>query len=229
LTAVYDAAYARRYRTHDDSLDDSRPYLELAGWVQELCARFEPGVDALDLGCGTGRYFSALRGVRSLVGLDASAEMLAEAAQPIHPGRITVGEIRLVHGDLASHDFPDGSFNLVYSIGVLAEHVPLDERVVARVRRWLRPSGRFAFTTVHPDSHSIPRTIGRRAGRAALAFVPDVLAGPLRNRLLTGGRYADERRIAELLSPSFTIESLDRFVSEAHLHCRCVARLTGPR
>ena len=27
-----------------------------------------------------------------------------------------------------THAFPAGSFDLVYSIGVLAEHVPLDER-----------------------------------------------------------------------------------------------------
>jgi hypothetical protein len=39
--------------------------------------------------------------------------------------------------------------------------------------------------------------------------------------------YADERWIAEVLQPAFAIESIERFVSEAHLHCLCVARKVG--
>jgi hypothetical protein len=42
-----------------------------------------------------------------------------------------------VQGDLATHAFPDQSFDLVYSIGVLAEHVPLEAALVSRVSRWL--------------------------------------------------------------------------------------------
>ena len=41
---------------------------------------------------------------------------------------------------------------------------------------------------------------------------------------MSGGMYADETRIQEVLTPMFAIESLERFVSEAHLHCLCVAR-----
>ena len=41
---------------------------------------------------------------------------------------------------------------------------------------------------------------------------------------MSNGMYADETRIQEVLSPLFAIESLERFVSEAHLHCLCVAR-----
>ena len=48
-------------------------------------------IDALDLGCGTGRYFCALRGVRTLVGLDASAAMLERARHPMHEDQITIG------------------------------------------------------------------------------------------------------------------------------------------
>jgi hypothetical protein len=52
--------------------------------------------------------------------------------------------------------------------------------------------------------------------------IPAPLDVPLRLRLLTHGLYADERRVQELLVGRFSIESLDRFVSEAHLHCRCI-------
>ena len=61
--------------------------------------------DALDLGCGTGRYFCALHGVRTLVGLDASAAMLAQARHPLHEDRIAAGGVTLVQGDLLGYDF----------------------------------------------------------------------------------------------------------------------------
>ena len=221
---LYDQDYARRYRDHDNELDDCRPYEELVAWLRDLSARMQPGFDALDLGCGTGRYFWALDGAGELTGLDDSAPMLEQAATPVHADRVTAERVSLVHGDLARHDFAPGSFDLVYSIGVLAEHVPLDAAIVDRVGRWLRPRGRFAFTTVHPESPSVPQTPLRRVARGVAQLVPPSLDAPLRERLLARGLYADERRVRELLAPSFEVETLERFESEAHLHCRCVAR-----
>lgn len=226
--ALYDQRYAERYRAHDDTLADSGPYLGFVAWLQRVCDQFREPIDALELGCGTGRYFSALKNVRSLVGLDASADMLALARTPYRAETITIQNITLIHGDLFTQPLADGAFDLVYSIGVLAEHAPLNEQVASRVHRLLKPGGRFAFSTVHPDSPSITRTVGRSIGRM-LAALPGPLKQPMRERLLSGGMYADESRIHELLTPAFTIESIERFISEAHLHCLCVARLAGPR
>ena len=221
---LYQPEYARRYRAHDDEFEESAPCRQFADWLAAVCRTFVEPIDVLDLGCGTGRYFWALVGVRRLVGLDASASMLAEAQHPFKADRVSAASVSLIEGDLFEYDFAAGGFDLVYSIGVLAEHVPLDAAIVARVHRWLRAGGRFAFTTVHPDSPSIPTTAGRRLGRMLLP----VTAGPVRRRLharlLSRGMYADETRIRELLGPRFTIESLARFESEAHLHGLCVAR-----
>ena len=225
--AIYDAAYARKYRDHDDALGASRPYHDLVAWLQDVSRRFEAPFDALDLGCGTGRYFWAVTGARALTGIDPSAAMLAEAASPVHADRITAGRIALVSGDVLTVEFAPRAFDLVYAIGVLAEHVALDARVVSRVARWLRPGGRFAFTTVHPESPSVPRTAMRRVAHGVSRVIPAPLDAPLRARLLAHGRYADERRVQELLAGPFAIESLERFESEAHLHCRCVARKRG--
>jgi len=222
--SLYDGAYAARYRLHDDGLDNSAIYLEFVTWLQRVCTNWSAPFDALDLGCGTGRYFCALRGVRTLVGFDASPAMLEQARHPIHEDQITAGEITLVHGDLMTQDFGAGRFDLVYSIGVLAEHVPLQPALVASIARWLRPGGRFALSTVHPESESIPRTPARRLGTALSTRLPAPFNRALRERLLSGGLYADEARLEELLAGSFTIESLERMVSEAHLHCLCVAR-----
>jgi SAM-dependent methyltransferase len=221
---LYDEAYAKRYRAHDDEFLDSRPCRDFAEWLERICETFQPPIDVLDLGCGTGRYFWALTGVRDLIGIDASRPMLAEARHPYNAARITARKIVLIEDDLSSHDFGVEQFDLVYSIGVLAEHVAFDETVASRVARWLRPRGRFAFTTVHLDSPSIPKTPGRRLGRALAAVVPPALRERIRARLLAGGLYADEARVRAVLDPAFDIELLQRFESEAHLHCLCVAR-----
>jgi SAM-dependent methyltransferase len=222
--ALYDPDYARRYREHDDELHHSRPYRLFAEWLHGVCAHFVPPIDVLDLGCGTGRYFCALTGVRQLTGIDASPAMLAEARHPYRADQITAERIALVGGDFATADFAPAQFDLVYSIGVLAEHAPLDADVIARVSRWLKPRGRFAFTTVHPDSPSIPRTFKRRLGRFAGAHGPASIGRTVRPHLLAGGMYADEQHIMELTRDRFDVEELRRFESEAHLHCLCVAR-----
>jgi SAM-dependent methyltransferase len=221
---LYQPDYARRYRAHDDEFEASVPCRQFADWLAAVCRSFAKPIDVLDLGCGTGRYFWALVGVHRLVGLDASAPMLAEARRPFNADRVGAASVSLIEGDLFDHDFPADGFDLVYSIGVLAEHVPLNAAIVARVHRWLRPGGRFAFTTVHPESPSIPRTVGRRLGRMLLPVTAGALRHRLHTRLLSAGMYADERRIQELLEYRFAIESLVRFESEAHLHGLCVAR-----
>ena len=224
MTALYDAVYAKRYRAHDDEFLTSQPCVEFAEWLRRICGMFQPPIDVLDLGCGTGRYFWALTGVRDLVGIDASSPMLAEARRPYNGDRIAAASITLIEGDLFEHDFGPARFDVIYSIGVLAEHVPLDAGVVQRAAHWLKPGGRFAFTTVHPESPSIPVTVGRRIGRSLAPVAPAPVRDRIRARLLAGGLYADEPRVRTLLEPAFDIESLERFQSEAHLHCLCVAR-----
>ena len=221
---LYDDGYAQRYRRRDGELEHVPSHQELLSWLGGVCDRFERPIAVLDLGCGTGRYFWGLRRVASLVGLDASAAMLDQARQPIHGDRLKGVAITLVKGDLMTHVFPPASFDFVYSIGVLAEHVPLDRTLVSRVAAWLKPGGRFAFTTVHPASSSVPRTPRRRAAAAALALLPAPLTSALHRRFVIDGLYADERWVAHVLAPSFAIESLDRFQSDVHLHARCVAR-----
>ena len=181
-------------------------------------------IDVLDLGCGTGRYFWGVNNARSLVGLDASAAMLASRATPGPPIASPRVRIRLQHGDLVTQAFPEGSFDLVYSIGVLAEHVPLDDAIVERVWRWLRPGGRFAFTTVHPQSPDVPNTLARSLATLLLPIVPGPPGRALHRRLMSGGMYGDERWIRAVLDGRFVVETLEQFRSDVHLHGRCVAR-----
>ena len=221
---IYDQPYAKKYRDRDEQLLQVGTYQDFIAWLQEVCNRFQHPIDVLDLGCGTGRYFWGVHKARTLVGLDASAAMLAEAKHPIRADQISAPSITLVQGDLATHAFPDQSFDLVYSIGVLAEHVPLDVPLVSRVARWLKPGGRFAFTTVDPNSPDVPQTLPRRMASLAMPIAPGSLGRALHRRLMSGGMYGDERWIRDVLAGAFVIETLEQFRSDVHLHGRCIAR-----
>ena len=185
---LYATAYARKYREHDDELRDVKAYGAFCDWLENVCGRFNRRIDALDLGCGTGRYFAAMKNVEALVGIDASAAMLDEAAHPVDASRITARSVRLVHGDVLTYDFAPASFDLVYSVGVLAEHTPFDDRVVANVCRWLRPGGRFAFITVHPDSPLFRTQPAASSDARCCRGRRDRFDGWLRSRLMAGGQ-----------------------------------------
>jgi SAM-dependent methyltransferase len=225
---LYTEAYAERYRAHDESLHPEHAATRLGEWLHGVCDRFNGPIDALDLGCGTGRYFRALGDVRRLVGIDASRPMLDRARHPVGSVVTAPGWLTLVEGDFLRHEFPSCEFDLVYSIGVLAEHSPFDETIVTRVKRWLKPGGRFAFTTVHPLSFSVPRTLKRRVGEWLLpwaAVAPVGLRRSLRARLMSDGLYADEERVREVLAGvGLAVESIEPFESDVHLHVLAVAR-----
>jgi SAM-dependent methyltransferase len=219
---VYDEAYAERYRRRDEAARDHEAIVGLGQWLTAACERFSTPIDVLDLGCGTGRYFRFVRGARHLVGVDVSKPMLDLARHPV--GVVSADSVQLVAADFLRSDFEPGRFDLIYSIGVLAEHVPFDGALAARVRSWLRPGGRFALTAVDVSCPSIPRTRTRRAAEWAMP-----LAGPfrqaLRARLLSGGLYADRQLLHDVLvGAGFAVESLEPFPSDVHLHLLAVAR-----
>jgi SAM-dependent methyltransferase len=222
---LYDGSYADRYREHDTRLRSGELVTRFGGWLRAVCERFTPPIDALDLGCGTGRYFHALRGVRRLVGIDVSAPMLERALTPVDGASVAIESVELLQGDFLQHAFAPGEFDLVYSIGVLAEHSPFDEAVAGRVRTWLRPGGRFAFSAVHPLSFSVPTTMKRRIGAGLLPIAGGWLRRALRSQLMRDGLYADEERLRDVLDRTgFVVESLEPYESDVHLHLLTVAR-----
>ena len=99
-----------------------------------------PDRDALDLGCGMGRFAEALAPhLRSVVGLDLSAGMVAEARR-----RSRHGNVRFAPGsgrDLAG--LADASLDLVLAADVFPYLVEagLAERHVAEIGRVLRGGG----------------------------------------------------------------------------------------
>jgi trans-aconitate methyltransferase len=93
------------------------------------------GERVLDLGCGTGHLTAAVDAAgASVVGVDASGEMVAEA-------RATHPSLAFVRGDVRRLPF-DGSFDGVLSNAVL-HWVADQDAALSSVRDALRPGGRF--------------------------------------------------------------------------------------
>jgi SAM-dependent methyltransferase len=222
----YDEPYAQRYRAFDDTLATDRGFALFSPWLAELSRSFGRPIDVLDLGCGTGRYFASLERVRELVGLDRSAAMLDKARTPIDADRITADRITLVCGDVATHRFDDRRFDLVYAIGVLAEHVALTPALVRRVGDWLAPGGLFVFTAVHPESPTVPRTWKRRLGGALMPLTFGGVRRWLHDRWCSDGLYADEARVRDVLAAGGLTPVSIRRAQSVHLHLLVVARRT---
>ncbi len=93
------------------------------------------GERILDVGCGTGQLTADIaRSGAEVIGLDNSAEMLAEA-------RKNFPQIEFVIGDAASFRFP-GQFDAVFSNAAL--HWVRDQAAAASaIARAVRPGGRF--------------------------------------------------------------------------------------
>lgn len=101
--------------------------------------RTETGTKALDLCCGHGNVAAGLvKAGAQVTGLDFSPAMLDMA-------RANVPEATFIEGDALNLDFDDASFDAV-TIGFGMPHVPDPPKVVAEVRRILRPGGRLAFS-----------------------------------------------------------------------------------
>lgn len=134
-----------------------------------------PTADVLDLGCGIGRLIGPLAPlVRSIVGLDLSAGMIAEARRR-HGSH---GNVRLVHGTGADLvDLPDGSLDLVLAADVFPYLVlggdALVRRHVGDIARLLRPGGHAAIFnySYRGDLDRDRRDVAGEAAAAGLAVV----------------------------------------------------------
>jgi ubiquinone/menaquinone biosynthesis C-methylase UbiE len=168
--AQYDSDYAACYRKSDDEGLGGPTHTDQGNLLTEVSASFGRPIDVLDLGCGTGRYWHHLRNLRRLTGVDVSPDMLRQAQHPVREFAITV-PVKLLCKNLTEISFPDGSFDLVYAIGVLGRFMPLDGYIVSKVWRMLKPCGTFVVSTM--DRQSVPpSSLKRRAIKTLLPFLP---------------------------------------------------------
>jgi SAM-dependent methyltransferase len=152
--SAYDAI-ARLYDPWSSSVVE-----DVAFYVEEAV---RSGGPVVELGVGTGRIAipTAAAGI-AVVGIDASAEMLAVAREQAELGGVT-GLIEFRHGDLRDPQL-DGAFPLVTIPFRSLLHMETDRdrrAALAAVRGLLAPGGRLVFDVFTPSDEDVAETDGR--------------------------------------------------------------------
>jgi ubiquinone/menaquinone biosynthesis C-methylase UbiE len=106
-----------------------------------------PGLNVLDVGCGTGDFLRLLAPIVSpgtAEGLDLSETMIAEARRR---SAENVDNLSFRVGSVLELPFPDGSFDRVLATQLLL-HVPDPWRALAEMKRVLAPSGLICVSEI---------------------------------------------------------------------------------
>lgn len=131
------ALWAPAYPPHPHNRLMAAEHAAVVALLPDLAGR-----QALDAGCGTGRYLRVLSGRGATVtGVDLSAPMLASARTSAN---------RLVRANLCELPLASCSMDVIVCGLALGdvEDLALAIREMARV---LRPGGRLIYSVVHPD------------------------------------------------------------------------------
>jgi SAM-dependent methyltransferase len=127
---------------------DRNSYI-VAGLIRASMGRLPKRV--LVVGCGTGREAAQLA-------VTLGAEVIGIDIHPRwDPGAAAVAKLQ--YGDATALDFPDGSFDLVYSYHAL-EHIPDFRRALREMKRVLTPDGYYFVGT--PNRHRLIGYLGSR-------------------------------------------------------------------
>ncbi|MGW0246524.1 class I SAM-dependent methyltransferase [Nocardia goodfellowii] len=111
--------------------------------VRAVARALPPGL-ALDAGCGTGRVAAMLVDCgHQVIGVDSSAEMLAQARNRLKQATFEVGELQ-------SLPVASGEVDMVVCSLALT-HVPDLAPVFGEFARVLRPGGHLVIADVHPE------------------------------------------------------------------------------
>lgn len=115
--------------------------LELLSFIADTRLAAEPGMDILDIGCGTGILFDMLRrkvGEKgSIVGIDFSIEMARKAHRNFPFSNVTV-----VDGDAINLPFTSASFDMAVAFSAFP-HFADQQKAIDETHRVLKPGAWF--------------------------------------------------------------------------------------
>jgi ArsR family transcriptional regulator len=141
-----------------------------------------------DLGCGTGALLPVVAShVAHVVGVDASAEMLAAARTRVSD----LANVDLRQGSLEALPLPDASLDAAL-LALVLHHVPSPAEALAEAGRVLKPGGRLLIIDMTSHDREEYR---QRMGHVWLGFSEDQIS-----RFLTQAGFSGIRVLA--LSPA---------------------------
>lgn len=134
------AAYAQMSRSQQ-GLPGAGEWHQLEPLLPDL-----DGKDVLDLGCGYGWHckYAADHGARSILGIDQSTLMIAEARKRNAADSITYRVCSLL-----DYEYPVAAYDLVVS-NLVMHYVEELDFVYRRIHKTLRPGGVFLMNIEHP-------------------------------------------------------------------------------
>jgi SAM-dependent methyltransferase len=145
VAAGYDAIAERYAEWQSEITDDPR-----GRWVQRLLAHLPQRPHLLEIGCGAGiEPTPTFARMGRLTGIDISGAQIERA-------RRSLPDTELIHGDVTTATFAEGSFDAVVALYVLT-HIPAADLspLLGRIAVWLRPEGLLLATfgggTTHED------------------------------------------------------------------------------
>ena len=125
------------------------------------------GLKVLEIGCGVGTDGAQF----AKAGADYTGVDLTDAAVDLARTGFALADLpgRFLVSDAESLDFPDSSFDLVYSHGVL-HHTPDIRAAISEIHRVLKPEGRAMVMLYHRGSYNyrVGIRVLRRAGASLL-------------------------------------------------------------
>lgn len=132
-----------------------------------------PDGRVLEVGVGTGLSLPLYRRGLRVTGIDLSPEMLARARAKVARDRLDHVEA-LVEMDAEAMGFPDGAFDAAVAMFV-ASVVPNPRRMLAEMRRVVRPGGTLLFVNHFAAEGGLRHAIERAAApfSRALGWHPD--------------------------------------------------------
>ncbi|MCL5038019.1 MAG: class I SAM-dependent methyltransferase [Chloroflexi bacterium] len=125
-------------------------YTDYAPWMHEAIGfdRYN-GKKLLEIGCGMGiDLMEFAKGGAAVTGIDLTREPLEIAGKGFESHSLK-GEFHRM--DSEKLEFPDGSFDVVYSFGVL-HHTPNTQKAIDEVHRVLKPGGEAIVMLYYKNS-----------------------------------------------------------------------------
>lgn len=194
---LYDRSYSENYRHFDDIYINTPDYAHFVPLLTEITEEFNRPIKVLEVGCGTGRYFHALKNTAELTGIDISGPMLELAKQPLLGHEVKIPLINLIEGSVFDHDFGKEQFDFIYSIGVLGEHAPFTQDICTKLYDLLTDEGTLYFTVVDIADR---KDFKRRLAESAYPLLPGKIKSVLDKRWETN--YMTYKELDTMMSAS---------------------------